>query len=232
MGQKKKSMGIKKYRLAIVAAGMVCLVGMVLGVSLWNQHQLALVYTPNAEGQTSVSPQLEEEIQNATLTTDSIEAPTTSEPDWGITSWEDENQDVADSESASAPEAEEPATQDVLTPEEEAQISSDAALEALYAVQDSYLASLEGLVAETEAEFLALPAEEQTTENKLALVDSKYEVISAMENSCDAQVEELLAVIAKAQLVLGNTDLVNEIRSFYAESKATWKADYMTRLSR
>ncbi len=87
-------------------------------------------------------------------------------------------------------------------------------------------------MAATEAEFQALPAEEQTTENKLALVDSKYEVLSAMEKACDAQVEELLAVIAKAQLVLGNTDLVNEIRSFYSESKATWKADYMTRLSR
>lgn len=221
---------MKKYRLAIVVAGMACLVGVVLGISLWQEHQLTQVYTPNAESQTSLSAQLEEETQDTTPTGEATEVSTTSDPDWGTTSWEVEIED--DDHSVSAPETETPASQDALTQEEEAQIASDAALEELYVVQDSYLASLEGLVAATEAEFQALPAEEQTTENKLALVDSKYEVLSAMEKACDAQVEELLAVIAKAQLVLGNTDLVNEIRSFYSESKATWKADYMTRLSR
>lgn len=104
---------------------------------------------------------------------------------------------------------------------------------ALYALESQYVNKLNGIIEETKSEYRALPKEEQTKSNKLALVQSKMDVLLAAESQCDGEVEMLLQRIQRELDSQGSkSGLVSEIRQAYEERKATWKASCLTALSR
>lgn len=218
----------QKHILLVVTLSVAALIVAGIFLLVREQQQLKAVYTPNLQPSSSAS-----------------EEKTPEEPPQEEQSAQQENGDAAlegetpsgevvepsEVEVQESVQQEQPEPEPELTAEEQAQQSLDEALDALYEAQDRYMASLEQLSGAVEAEFNDLPAEEQTKRNKLALVEARMDEISAMEKSCDTEVEDILMVIAKAQLVLGDTDMVNEIRSYYSDMKATVKADYLTALS-
>lgn len=118
--------------------------------------------------------------------------------------------------------------------EEEAARSKQAVQQcvaALYTLEDQYVGKLNSIVEETKSEYRALPREERTRDNKLALVQSKLDVLLAAEKQCDSEVELLLQRIQQELDIQGSSDdLVSEIRQAYEDSKATWKAACLTEL--
>lgn len=101
----------------------------------------------------------------------------------------------------------------------------------LYQVEANYRQVLDGVVQSAKSEFWALPKDQQVRENKMQIVKSKMNDLIAQENACDAQVETILSNIEDVLKRQGKSnDLVNSIRSYYEESKATWKAAKMTEL--
>lgn len=101
----------------------------------------------------------------------------------------------------------------------------------LYQLEAAYRGELDTIIANTKAEYRALPEEQRTKENKLKLVTSKMELLIAKEKQCDADVEALLDQIQAVLDEQGSKEeLVKEIRAYYKENKATWKAACMTEL--
>ena len=87
------------------------------------------------------------------------------------------------------------------------------------------------MVESTKKEFWSLPKDQQVNEKKMAIVKSKMNDLIAQEKACDAEVETILSNIDDVLKRQGKSnDLVNSIRSYYEESKATWKAAKMTEL--
>lgn len=101
----------------------------------------------------------------------------------------------------------------------------------LYQVQDRYQQFLNDMVESTKKEFWSLPKDQQVQENKLEIVQSKVNDLIEQENACDAEVDAILDNIQSVLEQQGrSTDLVNEIRTYYEETKANWKAAKMTEL--
>ena len=101
----------------------------------------------------------------------------------------------------------------------------------LYQVEARYMEFLDEMVEATKREFWSLPHDQQNSENKMKLVSSKLDELIAQENACDAEVESILSGIQDILEEQGNsTALVDEIRAYYEDSKATWKASKMTEL--
>lgn len=101
----------------------------------------------------------------------------------------------------------------------------------LYQVEANYRQVLNGVVQSAKSEFWALPKDQQVQEKKMQIVKSKMNDLIAQENACDAQVETILSNIEDVLKRQGKSnDLVNSIRSYYEESKASWKAAKMTEL--
>lgn len=101
----------------------------------------------------------------------------------------------------------------------------------LYQVEARYQQSLDEMVESTKKEFWSLPKDQQVNEKKMAIVKSKMNDLIAQEKACDAEVETILSNIEDVLKRQGKSnDLVNSIRSYYEESKATWKAAKMTEL--
>ncbi len=215
------------------AVAVVALLAGGIGYGFWQEHQRKELYAPidqSQAGETATAAEVADKDIPQGESLPEVAIPV----DEDGTVLESLQQEIASEESAQEPPEVpvESAPVPTQTAEElEAERITAETIEQLHQVQSDYQAQLDGVVETTIAEFLALPPEEQTQENKMALVDAKYDQISAMELACDAQVEALVQVIAKAQLTLGNYDLVNEIRSYYAECKATWKADCLTALA-
>lgn len=114
---------------------------------------------------------------------------------------------------------------------EDAKKQVQAYVDELYALEDLYLSKLDDIMLATKDEYRALPKEERTKANKIALVKSKTELLIEEEKTCDAEVE---AVLSKIQAVLDEegikNNLVSDIRARYKDTKATWKAARMTEL--
>ena len=101
----------------------------------------------------------------------------------------------------------------------------------LYQVQARYQQLLDEMVESTKKEFWSLPKDQQVTSNKMEIVRAKMDDLIAQEKACDAEVEAILSDIQDVLKRQGkSTELVNEIRTYYEESKATWKAAKMTEL--
>lgn len=103
----------------------------------------------------------------------------------------------------------------------------------LYQVEARYQQFLDEMVESTKKEFWSLPKDQQVKEKKMEIVDSKANDLIAEEKVCDAEVETILANIEDVLKRQGKSnDLVSSIRSYYEESKASWKAAKMTELYR
>lgn len=101
----------------------------------------------------------------------------------------------------------------------------------LYQVEANYRQLLEGVVQSAKNEYKALPRDQRVNEKKMEIVKSKMNDLIAQEKACDAEVETILSKIEDVLKRQGKSnDLANSIRSYYEESKATWKAAKMTEL--
>lgn len=117
--------------------------------------------------------------------------------------------------------------------QEDASAVIQQCIAALYALESQYTAKLEAIVQETKAEYRALPEEERTTANKLALVQAKLDLLLAAEAQCDSEVELLLQRIQQELDSQGSDDgLAGELRTAYEDAKAARKAAYLTELYR
>lgn len=106
-------------------------------------------------------------------------------------------------------------------------------IDQLYQVEAEYQQLLNDLVESTKKEFWSLPKEEQVSSKKMEIVRAKLDALVAQEDACDAEVEEILANIEDVLRRQGQpNDLAESIRSYYEESKASWKAAKMTELYR
>ncbi len=140
-----------------------------------------------------------------------------------------------DAQSTQTPSSESPSTPEPSQGSDQSSNQMQAQLQEyvtqLYLVEAKYQESLNEMVEATKREFWSLPHDQQNAENKMRIVRSKLDVLIAQENACDAEVE---AILADMQALLEqhgqSTELVNEIRSYYQESKANWKAEKMTEL--
>ena len=131
----------------------------------------------------------------------------------------------------------EPSSEPEEESESESAESSNAIIEEsvakLFELENSYMEQLDQIVADTKAEFAALPREEKTAANKKRLIEEKVSLLSSMEKECDAKVEELLSVISDELKKQGQPeDTVDEIRDIYEDTKATWKAKCLTELQK
>ncbi|SCI96993.1 Uncharacterised protein [uncultured Flavonifractor sp.] len=101
----------------------------------------------------------------------------------------------------------------------------------LYQVQARYQQLLDEMVESTKKEFWSLPKDQQVASNKMKIVRAKMDDLIAQEKACDAEVEAILSDIQDVLKRQGkSTELVNEIRTYYEETKANWKAAKMTEL--
>ncbi len=117
------------------------------------------------------------------------------------------------------------------TDAEKAQAEIQGYVNQLYQVEDKFLARLDEIIAQTKQEYKDLPAAQRTQKKKISLVQSKMSILLAEESKCDAEVEAILANIQATQKKYGQSnDLVSQIRAYYEDSKANWKAAKMTEL--
>ena len=101
----------------------------------------------------------------------------------------------------------------------------------LYDVEKQYRDLLDDIVDQTQTEFWSLPKDQQTKDNKMAIVKSKASMLIEQENQCDARVDAILDDIREILQQMGkSSDLADQISSYYEESKANWKAAKMTEL--
>ncbi len=115
--------------------------------------------------------------------------------------------------------------------EDRLQMELQGCIDRLYQVESRYREFLNEAVESTKREFWSLPKDQQVKEKKLEIVQSKVDVLIAQEKQCDAEVEAILAEIQTILKEQGkSTALVSEIRAYYEDSKANWKAAKMTEL--
>lgn len=98
----------------------------------------------------------------------------------------------------------------------------------LYSLQGTYIGKLDGLLNTAIAEYKAVP-EEKRSKAKMISIASKYIPKGyALESSCDAQVNSLLADLKKELEVIGaDTSIISTIRSHYQSEKSMKKAYYL-----
>lgn len=138
-------------------------------------------------------------------------------------------------ESPSVGESTEPTQKPSSNPDQNSEEAMKAQLQAyvnqLYQVEARYRAYIDGVVASAKQEFAALPKEQKNSDNKMKIVRAKVGTLMAQENACDAEVETILSNMQAVLKQYGqSTELVDEIRLYYEDSKATWKAAKMTEL--
>ena len=249
-GKGKKEPGGKKkrwVRRSIAVVGLIVAVGIAwLGIAQRNNLKaLYLAITSNAESleqkqaeqdkkqedilqqyglskpSASQSQEGEEAAGTQTVPTDSPEPQETSDP----------------SGSAATPPAQTPAptvkpSQPTDSSEEDQlQMQLQGCIDRLYQAESRYREFLNEMVESTKREFWSLPKDQQVKEKKLEIVQSKVDVLIAQEKQCDAEVEAILAEIQTILKEQGkSTALVSEIRAYYEDSKANWKAAKMTEL--
>ncbi len=100
----------------------------------------------------------------------------------------------------------------------------------LYGLKSDYLAKLGKLERETAAAYQALPKEEQNAFAKDKIVAGSLAKAAALENSCDRQVDEVLAALQKdLQAYDGDPAIVQILKEAYKNEKSLKKAYYLQR---
>lgn len=103
----------------------------------------------------------------------------------------------------------------------------------LYVLRAQYIDTLDKLIAQAKSEYLALPASERTSAGKQKVLLKYLGQASAMESSCDASVNELLAELSTLlQKTGGDMSLIDEIKKTYRQEKSLKKAAYISQFSK
>ena len=96
-----------------------------------------------------------------------------------------------------------------------------------------YTGRVEALEQEARGEYRALPAEEKTKEKKEEIVASKTDLLYALEDECDARVNELLTYIGAELRSIGeDTSVISDYRKEYADKKHAMESDYIRRFQK
>lgn len=241
--------GTKKRRL-LIAAAVIGLIVVIAAVWLWmaqgnNLKALYLAATSNAEKleqkQAEQDKKQEDLLQQYGLVKPDVGQIETPEPSEQVTT---QQPDVSDQPEESLPAdsnqlpTQAPSQTPAQTPGQDDEQDADQLqaelqgyINQLYQVQARYQQLLDEMVESTKKEFWSLPKDQQVTSNKMEIVRAKMDDLIAQEKACDAEVEAILSDIQDVLKRQGkSTELVNEIRTYYEESKATWKAAKMTEL--
>ena len=98
-----------------------------------------------------------------------------------------------------------------------------------YVLRAYYSSQLEGMRASATAEYKALSTEEQTQQRKMTIGMNYIDRAGALEAECDGLMDNLIARIeSELQQTGGDTSIIKDIRSYYAEEKSLKKAYYMS----
>lgn len=137
--------------------------------------------------------------------------------------------DTADSSDAAAPadsEASAPAQDDG---EQALRDELARCIAEIYVMEAEYTSWLEDANQSAIDEYVALPAEKQTTGSKYEIGMRYLSLALEKEKECDARMAELEETIRSLLTQLGeSTALVDEIQTAYTEKKATMKAYYLS----
>lgn len=99
----------------------------------------------------------------------------------------------------------------------------------IYVMEAEYTSWLEDANQSAIDEYVALPAEKQTTGSKYEIGMRYLSLALEKEKECDARMAELEETIRSLLTQLGeSTALVDEIQTAYTEKKATMKAYYLS----
>ena len=98
-----------------------------------------------------------------------------------------------------------------------------------YVLRAYYTSRLEGMRASAAAEYKKLSADEKTRQNQMSIGMNYINQAGALEAECDGLMDNLIARIeAELKQTGGDTSVIGEIRSCYAEEKSLKKAYYMS----
>ena len=101
-----------------------------------------------------------------------------------------------------------------------------------YVLRAYYTSQLEGMRASATADFKALNPEEQTQQRRLTIGMNYLDRAGALESECDGLMTNLIARIdSELKKSGGDTSIISEIKSYYAEEKSLKKAYYMSLFS-
>ncbi len=96
-----------------------------------------------------------------------------------------------------------------------------------------YTACVEEMEQEARGEYRALPREQRTKEKKEEIVASKTDLLYALEDECDARVNELLTYVAAELRKLGeDTGVISDYRKEYGDRKHAMESDYIQRFQK
>ena len=160
------------------------------------------------------------------------------------------NRSPADETSASSDAASREAQADAETPAQSSAVSgstgtsgnvslSEAAYEGevkalvqqLYAVKGRAEGGLNACIASAKAEYKSLPPEQQTRSRKIAICMSKAGQLSALQASCDSEVNRIVSQMRSVLKANGqSTALADQAMSSYKSQKSARRAALMSQL--
>lgn len=168
---------------------------------------------PSEENKDTGSVSLSEEMEGGTTSASGVETET--EPDI--------------QEVPVATPSTQPTTEETPTAEELAQQVVNDAVSTLYGYQTEFLTALEELYTRAKEDYLALPEEERTSENRDSIALGYAIEGAILEAECDNLVLALLADLTADLNELGaSTDITHEIKESYVAEKTEKKAEYMS----
>lgn len=223
----------------VIIAVAIVIVGVSVWAGIFQRNNIKAVYLALTMDQDSLSKRQEEQEkkQEELLNQYGLSKPDISQEETQAPTEEGDAQDTQDQEGQQNQQGETQSGESSSAGSSGQQSAEQAKEEIqgyvnqLYQVEAKYRGRLNSMIASAKQEFYALPKEERTQKKKISIVQAKASALIAEENSCDAEVE---AILAKIQAVLDRqndkSNLVAEIRAYYQESKASWKAAQMTEL--
>lgn len=114
-------------------------------------------------------------------------------------------------------------THEALTPERAAELQNRVSeiIAEIYLLRATYLNKIETLIADTKAEYIALPKDQHNMKGKMRIIEkSLVPKGNALEAECDTSMNKLLTELEGVLNELGTgTAIIDEIKATYQEQK-------------
>jgi len=97
-------------------------------------------------------------------------------------------------------------------------------IQSVYAMRDRYVSSLKEMEEAAKAEYLSLPEEDRTYENKESIAKRYIDAAYSLEAECDTEIDEVCAGLGELLLETdGDFSIISKVRYIYASEKAAMK---------
>lgn len=97
-------------------------------------------------------------------------------------------------------------------------------IQEVYSLRDYYVSKLSAMEASAKAEYLALPEEEHTQENKESIATNYINAAYSLESECDAKIDAICTELGELLMDTGDDfSIINKVRYTYASEKASMK---------